>query len=153
MNFFKEFKKIIYNMCLYFTAAEFFILLVSTALSEISPEQGGTVGMFLSLGSSVLLLLACFIMSALNLIWRLEYKAPVKILLHFFGTLVAYSFIFIIIPGAYTRAAQIFARLFVFAVLYLVIAFTVLVVSSIKKIRKSEKTEYEAQFGSMSKFK
>ena len=153
MNFFKEFKKIIYNMCLYFTAAEFFVLLISAGFSEISPEQGGTVGMFLSLGSSALLLLACLVMSVLNLIWKTEYKKPIKILFHFLGTLVAYSFIFIVIPRAYTSAPQIFARLFVFAVIYLVIAFVVLVISSIKKIKKSERTEYEAQFGSMSKFK
>ncbi len=153
MLFFKEFKKVIYNACLYFTAAEFFILLVSTAFREISPEQGGTVGMFLSLGSSALLLLACLIMSALNLIWKLKYKAAVKILLHFLGTLVAYSFIFIVIPGAYTNTAQIFARLLVFAAIYLAIAFIVLVITSIKKIRKSEKSDYKPQFDSISKFK
>ena len=153
MSFFKEFKKIIYNMCLYFTAAEFFILLISTALSEISPGQGGTVSMFLSLGSSALLLLACFIISALNLIWKTRCKTPIKILVHFFGTLIAYAFIFIVIPGAYTNAAQIFARLFVFAAIYLVIAFAVLVVSSIRKIRKSEKSEYKPQFDKISKFK
>lgn len=147
MNIFKTIKQTIYSACLYFTAAEFLILLIATSFAEMAPTNGGTAGMFLSLGSTALIFVACFIMSVLNLVWRLEYSTPVKLLLHFIGTLAAYSVIFIIIPRVYTDAAQVIARIAIFAAVYLVIAFIAVIISSIRKNRRTEDFEYESQFG------
>ena len=147
MNIFKKTKQILYSACLYFTAAEFLILFIATGFSEISPENGGTAGMFLSLGSSALIFLACLIMSALNFVWKLDYSTPAKVLLHFIGTLIAFTVIFIIIPGAYTDVAQVIARLAILTVIYLIITFIAVIIASIKKNRRTENFEYESQFG------
>lgn len=147
MSFAKFLKKTIYSACLYFTAAEFFILLMATAFSDMEPQNGGTAGMFLGLGSAALIFAACFIMALLNAVWRLEYSTPIKILIHFIGTLIAYSLLFIIIPGVGTNVAQVIARLVVLLVLYFIVAFIILIVNSVKKNRRTEQLEYESQFG------
>ena len=146
MNIFKTVKQIIYSTCLYFTAAEFVILIAAAAIRQIDAQSGGEVGSFLSLGSAGLILLACFLMSALNLIWKLDYSTPVKLLLHFIGALAAFAVIFVIIPGVYTDMAQLIVRVLIFAVLYFIVAFIVLIVNSIRKNRRTEELDYESQF-------
>ncbi len=147
MNIFKSLKQIIYSACLYFTAAEFLILIIASAYSDLAPASGGTAGKFLSLGSAALIFTACLIVAALNLVWKLDYSVSVRILLHFVGCLIAWCVIAIIIPGVYTDIAQIIVRSLIFAVIYLVIAFIVLIVKSIKKNRSTEELEYEPKFG------
>ena len=103
--------------------------------------------MYLGLGSAALIFAACLIMALLNAVWRLEYSTPIKILIHFIGTLIAYSLLFIIIPGVGTNVAQVIARLVVLVVLYFIVAFIILIVNSIRKNRRTEDLEYESQFG------
>lgn len=148
MNIFKNLKQILYSACLYFTAAEFMILIIASAYNDLAPTSGGTAGKFLSLGSTSLIFTACLIVAALNLIWKLDYSTSVKILFHFVGCLVAWCVITIIIPGVYNEISQIIVRSLIFAVIYLVIAFIVLIIKSIKKNRRSEELEYEPKFGS-----
>lgn len=147
MNVLKKLKQILYSACLYFTAAEFLILIIASAFNNIAPENGGTAGKFLSLGSAALIFAACIIVAALNLVWRLDYSISVRVLLHFVGCLIAWIMITIIIPGVYTDIAQIIVRSLIFAVLYLVIAFIVFIINSIKKNRNTEDLEYEPKFG------
>jgi hypothetical protein len=146
MNILKKFNKILRDACVYFTASEFFLLLVATGYSEISPESGGGIGFFLSLGSSALIFLACLIMSALNLTFKLDLSMALRLLIHFIGSLIAFGVVFILIPGIWNDFTAIFVRLGVFAVIYLVIAFVVMIVRSIQKNRKTDELEYESQF-------
>lgn len=145
MNFLKAIKKTLYSACVYFTIAEFVILAIATGYNDLAPKDGGTAGMFLSLGSSALIFLACFIIAAFNFVWNLKYSTSIKLIIHFFGTLAAWSVFFIIVPKAYD-AAQLTARIFVFVALYLIVALVVLIVNSLRKARKSEKLEYKDQF-------
>ena len=147
MNAMKQIKKILSDACVYFTAAEFLILLIATGFSEIDPTSGGGVGKFLSLGSAALIFAACLIMSALNLVFRLDFSTAVKVLIHFIGSLIAYSVVFIVIPGVWNNFGAIFVRLGVFAVIYAVIAGIAGIVASVKKNRKADDLEYESQFG------
>ena len=72
MNLRKRIWKIISDACVYFTVAEFFVLFVATGFSELDPEAGGGVGKYLSLGAAALLFLGCFLLSLLNLTFRLD---------------------------------------------------------------------------------
>ena len=152
MQLMKTFKQVLYNACLYFTAAEFLLLFIATGYKEMNPTAGGTAGMFLSLGSTALIFLACLIMSGLNLIFRLDYSISVRVLLHFIGSLIAYVIVFVLIPGAFD-VAQIIVRVLVFAVIYLIIAFIALIISSLLKNKTTEKFEYESQFNDFSRRK
>ncbi len=147
MNFKKQLKRIISNACIYFTAAEFAILFIATGFAELDPAAGGGTAMFLSLGSTSLILLACFLMSALNLVFKLDFSTPIRVLIHFIGSLISYSLVFIIIPGVWNDFGSIFVRLGVFVVLYAVIAAICAIVASIKNNRKADELEYESQFG------
>ena len=141
MKFMKEIKKILSDACVYFTASEFVLLAVA------APENGGTVGRFLSLGAAGMIFAACLMMSALNLVFRLELSGALKVLIHFTGSLIAFSLVFIVIPKAYADFGAIFVRLGIFAVLYAVIAVIVLIVRGIAANRRSDDLEYESQFG------
>ncbi len=146
MNIFKTVKQIIYSTCLYFTAAEFIILIAADVIRQADAQVGGEVSSFLSLGSAGLILLACFLLSALNLIWKLDYSTAVKLLLHFIGALAVFAVIFVIIPGVYTDMAQLIVRVLFFAVIYFIVAFIALIVGSIRKNRRTEELDYESQF-------
>lgn len=147
MNIKKQIKKIISDACVYFTAAEFVILLAATGFSEMNPASGGGIAMFLSLGSAALIFLACLIMSALNLVFRLDLSTATKLMIHFIGSLIAFGVVFIIIPGVWNDFGAIFVRLGIFAVIYAVIAGIVGIVASVKNNRKADDLEYESQFG------
>lgn len=147
MNIMKTIKQIIGSACTYFTAAQFFLLLIATGYSEIAPEDGGTTALYLSLGSAALIFLACLIMAALNLVWRLDYSISLRMLIHFLGSLAAFAVVFIIIPGVYDSIAQILVRSLVFTAIYMIIAFIVLITNSIRNNRRTEDFEYESQFG------
>ena len=147
MNLKKQIGKIISDACVYFTAAEFAVLVIAAGFAELDPASGGGAGKFLSLGSAALILLACLIMSALNLVFRLELSGSIKVMLHFIGSLIAFGVVFIIIPGAWTDFGAIFVRLGVFIVVYAVIAAIAVIVNSVKKNRKADELEYESQFG------
>lgn len=146
MNIWKFIKKTVLNACFYFTVAEFAILITATLLQKLSPEDGTTAVMFLNLGSTSLIFLACIILSALNFIWRLDYSGVVKVLIHFFGMLAAYALIFIVIPQAFGDAARVISLIALYTGIYLVVGLIVLVINSIRKNRRSDKLEYEAQF-------
>ena len=103
--------------------------------------------MFLSLGSSALIFAAWLIMSALNLVFRLEFSTAIKVLIHFIGSLIAYTVVFIIIPGVWNDFGAIFIRLGGFAVIYAVIASVAGIVNSVKINRRADELEYESQFG------
>ena len=145
MTIMKTLKQVLYSACLYYTIVEFFLLFVATGFKEMNAEAGGGVGLFLSLGSSALIFLACLIMSGLNLIFRLDYSMSVRVLLHFIGSLIAFTIVFILIPGAFD-VAQIMVRMLVFAAVYLIIAFVALFINGMLSNKKTEKFEYESQF-------
>ena len=147
MNIIKTIRKIIGDACTYFTAAQFFLLLIVTGYREIAPQDGGTAALYLSLGSAALIFAACLIMSALNLVWRLDYSVSLRILIHFIGSLIAFAVVFIIIPGVWNNIAQILVRSLVFTAVYLIIMFIVLIVNSILNNKRTETFEYESQFG------
>lgn len=147
MNIKKQIKKIISDACVYFTTAEFVILLVATGFSEMNPSSGGGIAMFLSLGSAALIFLACLIMSALNLVFRLDLSTATKVMIHFIGSLIAFGVVFIIIPGVWNDFGAIFVRLGIFAVIYAVIAGIAGIVASVKNNKKADELEYESQFG------
>ncbi len=147
MNFLKNLKQIVYSACLYFTVAEFIILITATIMGYTAPEDGEAVGKFLNLSVSALLLLFAFVMSSLNLIWKADLPGAVKVLLHFIGSFATYTVLFIIIPGVYANVAQVIARTGIFAAAYFIIAFAVLLVSTIRKNRLADKSEYENKFG------
>ena len=139
MKFMKEIKKILSDACVYFTASEFVLLAVAAAFGQTSPENGGTVGRFLSLGAAGMIFAACLMMLGLS--------GALKVLIHFTGSLIAFSLVFIVIPKAYADFGAIFVRLGIFAVLYAVIAVIVLIVRGIAANRRSDDLEYESQFG------
>lgn len=147
MKILKEIKKIISNACVYFTAAEFFILIIASAYSGSAPEKGGAVGQFLSLGAAALIFAACAMFSVLNLVFRLELSTPVKVFLHFAGSLLAFSLVFVFIPKAYTDFGAMFVRLGIFAIIYAVVAAVVFLVRSARSKKRSDELEYESQFG------
>ena len=146
MNKLKTFKKVIYNACLYFTIAIFFVLVIANAASLATATE------FLSLSSTALIFLACLAISALNLVWKSDYSTSVRLLIHFTGSLLSYALIYILIPGksVYTNLSQVVIRAAFFVIPYLVIAFIILLVGSIFKNRRSEDMEYESQFGDFS---
>ena len=147
MRSIKELKKIISDACVYFTVSEFVLLAIAAAFGQTSPENGGAVGRFLSLGAAGMIFAACLMMSALNLVHRLGLSGALRVLIHFTGSLIAFSLVFIIIPRAYTDFGAIFVRLGIFAVLYAVIAVIVMIVRGIAANRRSDDLEYESQFG------
>ena len=153
MSIAKTLRQVLYSACLYFTAAEFVLLTIAAIYQQTNPEAGGTAGMFLSLGSSALIFLACLLMSALNLVFRLDYSISVRMLIHFFGSLVAYAIVFIIIPGVLTDVAQVIVRIIIFAAVYLIIAFIALIIASLRKNKRTESFEYESQFDGFSRKK
>ena len=63
------------------------------------------------------------------------------------GSLIAYSVVFIVIPGVWNNFGAIFVRLGVFAVIYAVIAGIAGIVASVRNNRKADDLEYESQFG------
>lgn len=152
MTILKTLRQILYSACLYFTVSEFILLMIASGYQASNPEAGGTAAMFLSLGSAALIFLACLLMSALNLIFKLDYSVSVRVLLHFIGSLIAYSLVFIFIPRAFD-VAQILVRIVFFAGIYLVIAFIALIIASLRKNRRTEDFEYDTQFGEFSRRK
>ena len=140
-NKLKKFKNTLLNACLYFTVA-IFIILILAEVAELSSAFS-----FLSLSSTAMVFVACFLISVLNFVWKLEYSASVRTLIHFTCTFAVYGLLFIIIPGAYKMASQLAARSVIFVVAYVLIAFIVLLISSIRKNRRSDDMEYESQFG------
>ncbi len=147
MSIMKKIKQVILNACLYFTASEFLILIIANAFNQLAPSEGGTVGKFLSLGAAALVFFACIAVSALNLVLRSDYSLSVRLVIHFLGCLAVWTLVTVIIPGAYTNTVQVAVRLLLFAVMYLVIAFAVLIINSIVRNRSSEEKEYESKFG------
>ena len=147
MSIMKKLKQVILNACFYFTASEFLILITANAFNQLAPSNGGAVGKFLSLGAAALVFLACIAVSALNLVLRSDYSLSVRLVIHFLGCLAVWTLVTVIIPGAYTNMMQIIVRLLLFAVIYLIIAFAVLIVKSIVRNRRSEEKEYESSFG------
>lgn len=146
MKILKNLKQIVYSACLYFTVAEFVILILANIMGFNSPESGKEVVNFLNLTSSAIILLFAFVMSALNLIWEADLSGAVKVLLHFIGSFATYAVLFIVIPGAYVNMAQIVVRAGIFAAVYFIIAFAVIIVLSVKRNRKADKAEYENKF-------
>lgn len=144
-------RKTVASACVYFTAAEFIILAVAEMFSLTSPAEGGSVRMFLSLGSTALIFLACLLFSLLNLVWRLDLSLTVRTVLHFTGSLLIWALVFIIIPGVYTDTAQIIARTIVFALLYAVIGAAALIVHVIKRNRASDASEYTPAYSANDK--
>ena len=61
--------------------------------------------------------------------------------------LIAYSVVFIVIPGVWNNFGAIFVRLGVFAVIYAVIAGIAGIVASVRNNCKADDLEYESQFG------
>lgn len=147
MNVWKFIKNTVLNACFYFTVAEFAILIFATLLQLSSSGNGTSTVMFLSLGSTALVFLACLMLSALNFIWRLEYSGPVKVLIHFFGMLAAFALVFIVIPRTWGDAARVIALIAMYTVIYIVIGLIVWVINSIRKKCRSDELEYESQFG------
>ncbi len=147
MKLFSIIKNTLRSACVYFTAAEFLILVAAETLSLTASASGSPVRMFLSLKSTVLVFAACLFMSLLNLIWRLDLSLTLRTLFHFMGSLAVWSVIFIVIPKAYTDTAQIIVRCGVFAVIYAVVGLIALIVHSVKVRRATEKTDYEPSFG------
>lgn len=147
MNLRKRIWKIISDACVYFTVAEFFVLFVATGFSELDPEAGGGVGKYLSLGAAALLFLGCFLLSLLNLTFKLDLSSSLRVLIHFIGTTVAYSLVFIVIPGVYNDFGAIFVRLGVFVIIYAVGLLIGVIVTSSKRNHRADSIEYESQFG------
>lgn len=147
MKILKNLKQIVYSACLYFTAAEFAILIFANAMGLNYPESGKEIVNFLNLSSSAVILLFAFIMSALNLIWKTKLTGAVKVMIHFIVSFATYFVIFVIIPGVYGNMAQIVVRSGLFAVLYFIIAFIALIISTIKRNRQADRAEYKNNFG------
>ncbi len=147
MDLFKKLKQLVYSACLYFTAAEFVVLIAAALFYETAPENGGEVVKFLNLSSAASILLCAFIMSALNFIWKLNYGTAAKVFIHFVGSLAAFSILFIIVPGVWDNMAQIFVRLGIFAVIYFIIAFIVMITHSIVENKRANKLDYTDKFG------
>ena len=68
-------------------------------------------------------------------------------LIHFIGTTVAYSLVFIVIPGVYNDFGAIFVRLGVFVIIYAVGLLIGVIVTSSKRNHRADSIEYESQFG------
>ena len=119
---------------------------VEPVYETVVDETGKEVVNFLNLSSSAVLLLFAFVMSALNLIWKAELSGAVKVLIHFIGSFATYAVLFIIIPGVYGNMAQIVVRGGLFAAAYFIVAFAVLIVSTVKRNRKADREEYENKF-------
>jgi len=141
-NKLKSLKKVFGTACVYFTASIFAILIIAEAAKLKAAFS------FLSLSSTALVFLACVLMSLLNFVWKLDYSATVRTLIHFTGSFAVYGIIFILIPKAYKVASQLAVRSIIFAILYLLAAFAVVLVTSIRRNRRSDDMEYESQFGS-----
>ncbi len=146
MKILNEIKKTLCSACVYFTAAEFVILTIAEIFSLTAPTDGGSIKMFLSLGSTALIFLTCLFMSALNLVWRLRMSLTLRTLLHFVGTLLAWTLVFIVIPGVYTDTTRIIARVGIFLVLYVFIGLIALAAYLINARRTNDKTEYSPAF-------
>ncbi len=143
----KKFKKILTDACVYFTAAELFIIAIAELFRVNDPVAGGGISVFLSLASALTILVACVIMSAMRLIFETDLAGVLQVVLHFFGSLIAYSLVFIVIPGAWRDFGASFARVGIFLLLYFVILIISLIVKSLKQKRRSDDSEYESQFG------
>lgn len=143
MNILKTIKNTLRSSCVYFVAAEFLILILAALFPEIAPNKLDVADL---LATFLPIFISCVVVAAFNLVWRLNYSMSIKFIVHFFGMLIAYSIIFIIIPKAYTYVPQFIARLAVFIVIYIVVAFAVFIIRSIKKSHSSEALEYESQF-------
>ncbi len=144
-NIFKELKNIIYNTCLYFTGLTFLLLIAFTLMAEgdsIASAKDYLIGMT----TSSHILLFCFIMSLLNLCFKIKYSMTIKVLLHFLLSLAAYAIVFVFMLGSNQTVENISVRLLLFTVVYFVIAFIALIVTSIRKNRKNANDEYTSQF-------
>lgn len=144
-NIFKELKNIIYNTCLYFTGLTFLLLIAFTLMAErdsIASAQDYLIGM----KTSSHILLFCFIMSLLNLCFKIKYSITVKLLLHFLLSLATYAVVFVFMLGNNQTVENISVRLLLFTVVYFVIAIIALIVTSIRKSRESANDEYTSQF-------
>lgn len=146
MKFFKNLKQIVYSACLYFTAAEFAILIFANAMGLTSSQGGKELVNFLNLSSSAVILLFAFLMSALNLIWKTKLAGAVKVMIHFIGSFATYFVLFIVIPGVYGNMAQIVVRSGLFAAAYFIIAFIVLIASTVKRNMQADRDGYENKF-------
>lgn len=100
----------------------------------------------IGVGTTPIIFLFCFIMALLNLCWKLKYSITIKLLLHFLASLAAYTVVFVFMLGNSPSVENIFVRVLLFTVVYFVVAFIALIVTSIRKNRKSEKAEYTSQF-------
>ncbi len=66
--------------------------------------------------------------------------------IHFLGSLGIFTLLFVIIPGAYNIPAQIIVRLSTFIIAYLVIAFVLMIINTLRTIKKSDSQDYEKIF-------
>lgn len=146
MNLISNLKKIIYNACLFFTASEFLILIAATAIMVSDPESGAGVKQVLNLPSAAILLLVSFIMSALNPIFKLDCSQIIKLVLHFIGSAVAFAVLLLVAPEVYGDVARVITLFAVFAVIYFIIAFIVLIIGAIRTNIHADRLEYENKF-------
>lgn len=147
MKALKFIKKTAMNACVYFTIAEFVLLIFVTLLQKFAAEDGGSAVTFLNLGSTVLIFLACFCLAALNFVWRLNCSTPIRVLIHYLGMLAVFSLIFIVIPRAWDNPIRVAVIIGAYTLVYLVVGLIATVINSIRKNRSSDKLEYESQFG------
>ena len=147
MNALKFIKKAVTNACVYFTISEFALLILITLVQKFAAENGGTAVMFLNLGATALIFLACLCLAALNFVWKLNCSVTARIFIHYFGMLAAFSLVFIVIPRAWDNPIRVAVIIGAYTVIYLIIGLIAAVINSIKRNRKSEEIEYESQFG------
>lgn len=144
MNVFKYIKQTVYSACLYFTVTEFLIIILATAGNILSGNG------FFSLTAAALTFLACFVIAALNIVWKLDRSTPLKLVIHYLGSIVAVMPLLFGI-GIGNDIGRLLVCVLAFTVIYAVIAFVILLVSSICKNRRTEDFEYESQFGDIYK--
>ncbi len=147
MNALKFIKKTVMDACVYFTAAEFSLIIFVTLVQKFAAEDGGTAVMFLNLGATVLIFLACFCLAALNFIWRLKCSTVVRVLIHYIGMLAVFSLVFIVIPHAWDNTIRVVVIIVAYTLVYLIVGLIAMVINSIRKKRASDNLEYKSQFG------
>jgi len=130
---------VLYPSCLYFTAICFVFAIIGTA--------AGALAVMPKLSDMALWFLFSFFMAYINKIFKTSLNSVLKVSIHFFGSLAAFILVFLVLNTAFNKTTGgVVVACVMFVLAYLLVLSVIMLVRSLTKKKKNEKSNYKNQF-------
>ena len=136
---YKIFRSIVYPACFYFT--------ICTFITSIIATLGNEKAMAANLSFVVMLFIFSLFMAAINKIFGTKLNAVLKIVIHFIGTLISFTLVFVVFSGYYKNGQSTFFIIISMVFVYAVVLSIIMFIKSLFNKKKNKKADYKNQFG------